>query len=90
MNATDAHTGEAYLAFGQAPLSNTAKAAYAGSLSQTGDTTEAAANLFAMLHRLDAPPYTGIAVAPVPTTGLGLAINDRLHRAAITSRTIAP
>lgn len=51
-------------------------------LSAQGDLTEAAANLFAVLHRLDAEGDTPIAVAPVPKTGLGLAINDRLTRAA--------
>lgn len=50
-------------------------------LSETGDLVEAAANLFHHLHALDA---TGkpIAVSPVPETGLGRAINDRLRRAA--------
>lgn len=52
-------------------------------LSDKGDLVEAAANLFAMLHQLDAPAlFTGIAVAPIPDDGLGLAINDRLRRAA--------
>ncbi len=50
-------------------------------LSPAGDLTEAAANLFGYLHKLDA---TGkpIAVAPIPQHGLGIAINDRLQRAA--------
>ncbi|WP_074257370.1 Sua5 family C-terminal domain-containing protein [Vannielia litorea] len=48
----------------------------------TGDLREAAANLFSMLHALDAQPGTAIAVAPIPQHGLGLAINDRLTRAA--------
>jgi L-threonylcarbamoyladenylate synthase len=50
-------------------------------LSVSGDLTEAAANLFDHLHQLDA---TGrpIAVAPIPNHGLGVAINDRLKRAA--------
>ena len=44
---------------------------------------EAAAKLFAMLRALDeAPGYSGIAVAPIPESGLGLAVNDRLRRAA--------
>lgn len=50
-------------------------------LSQTGDLTEAASNLFEYLHRLDAMGRP-IAVAPVPDHGLGRAINDRLRRAA--------
>ncbi|MBO9451003.1 threonylcarbamoyl-AMP synthase [Tropicibacter sp. R16_0] len=50
-------------------------------LSAAGDLTEAAANLFSALHQLDG---TGrpIAVSPIPEKGLGLAINDRLRRAA--------
>lgn len=52
------------------------------SLSPSGDLREAAANLFAVLHRLDAAGVERIAVAPVPETGLGRAINDRLRRAA--------
>ena len=46
-----------------------------------GDLNEAAANLFVMLHELDKPAYSGIAVAPIPNIGLGIAINDRLKRA---------
>ena len=54
------------------------------SLSEMGSVSEAAANLFAVLHRADAMAATGqtIAISPVPMMGLGLAINDRLERAA--------
>jgi L-threonylcarbamoyladenylate synthase len=52
------------------------------SLSKAGDLREAAARLFGVLHRLDAMGAERIAVAPVPETGLGRAINDRLRRAA--------
>ena len=51
-------------------------------LSATGDLIEAAANLFSALYRADASPKPRIAIAPVPETGLGIAINDRLRRAA--------
>ena len=51
-------------------------------LSASGDLTEAAARLFAALHEADASGRERIAVAPVPDTGLGAAINDRLRRAA--------
>ena len=51
-------------------------------LSATGDLTEAAAALFSALYRADASGKPRIAVAPVPETGLGVAINDRLRRAA--------
>ncbi|MCA1749669.1 MAG: L-threonylcarbamoyladenylate synthase [Parasphingopyxis sp.] len=52
------------------------------SLSRSGDLVEAAANLFARLHEAEASDRPRIAVAPVPDTGLGAAINDRLRRAA--------
>ncbi|MDK2757598.1 MAG: threonylcarbamoyl-AMP synthase [Blastomonas fulva] len=51
-------------------------------LSAAGDLAEAAANLYAALHRADASPRLRIAVAPVPGDGMGAAINDRLRRAA--------
>ncbi|MEM6635871.1 MAG: L-threonylcarbamoyladenylate synthase [Pseudomonadota bacterium] len=74
INATGPMAGESFLAFGPGPAAD-------ANLSETGDLTEAAANLFDLLHRLDALGRP-IAVAPVPETGLGLAINDRLARAA--------
>jgi L-threonylcarbamoyladenylate synthase len=77
--AAAAHPGEALLAFGpEAP----AESAATLNLSRTGDLTEAAANLFAMLRRLDQPEFAGIAVMAIPERGLGRAINDRLRRAA--------
>ena len=47
-----------------------------------GDLEEAATRLFDALHRADASPRARIAVAPVPDSGIGAAINDRLRRAA--------
>lgn len=52
------------------------------SLSPTGDLTEAATRLFRLLREADRERPSGIAVAPIPDTGLGEAINDRLRRAA--------
>ena len=52
------------------------------SLSLSGDLVGAAARLFEALHRADATDAGAIAVAPIPDTGLGVAINDRLARAA--------
>jgi L-threonylcarbamoyladenylate synthase len=52
-------------------------------LSANGDLEEAAARLFDALHRADAADASAIAVAPVPEVGLGVAINDRLRRAAV-------
>jgi len=77
--ATSVRDDEALLAFGPRPLT---RAALTRNLSVTGDVIEAAANLFAMLRELDRPDVTGIAAMPVPETGLGRAINDRLRRAA--------
>lgn len=54
----------------------------AATLSAVGSLTEAAAHLFDCLHQADASSLPRIAVAPVPQTGLGVAINDRLQRAA--------
>jgi len=51
-------------------------------LSASGDLVEAAARLFDLLHEADASEKPRIAVAPVPESGLGAAINDRLRRAA--------
>ena len=51
-------------------------------LSATGDPVAAAARLFAALHEAEASGRARIAVAPIPETGLGAAINDRLRRAA--------
>ena len=83
LSAREARKGEAFLGFGDC-MDESAKAAR--NLSSAGDVTEAAANLFAYLRALDADCAVlnlhGIAVAPVPQTGLGEAINDRLNRAA--------
>jgi L-threonylcarbamoyladenylate synthase len=52
-------------------------------LSEKGDLYEAASNLFTMLHEMDTDvTVKKIAVAPIPDKGVGLAINDRLHRAS--------
>ncbi|WP_260926107.1 L-threonylcarbamoyladenylate synthase [Novosphingobium sp. 9] len=51
-------------------------------LSADADLAEAAARLYALLHEAAAAPQPRIAVAPIPDVGIGLAINDRLRRAA--------
>ena len=76
LNAAGPGAGEAFLGFGPS------SAASALNLSPTGDLDEAAANLYAMLHALDRAEFAGIAVAPIPDTGAGAAINDRLRRGA--------
>jgi L-threonylcarbamoyladenylate synthase len=84
LNAAAALEGEALLAFGPDPFA-ARNAVSVLNLSETGDLNEAAANLFAMLRTLDSGGYSGIAVMPIPDTGLGVAINDRLARAAVAA-----
>jgi L-threonylcarbamoyladenylate synthase len=74
LNAASADAGEYLIGF----------AAIVGdaSLSPSGDLIEAASRLFDLLHDADASAKPRIAVAPLPNSGLGLAINDRLRRAA--------
>ena len=74
LEAVTASPGEFHIGFG--PVKGDA------TLSASGDLTEAAARLFDLLHVAQASGRAGIAVAPVPNHGLGLAINDRLARAA--------
>ena len=79
LEAREVAADEALLAFGD---DVPAGGAATRNLSPTGDLTEAAANLFAMLHELDSGGFRAIAVVPLPEHGLGAAINDRLRRAA--------
>ena len=90
LNAIDVEPGEALLAFSSIRFMGVKGAGAAAdlpdtqlrNLSEEGDLHEAAANLFAMLKELDKPEHLRIAVMPIPNTGLGIAINDRLKRAA--------
>lgn len=74
LNADDAQEGETLLGFGAVDCDL--------NLSKPADLIEAAANLFKCLHELDAMKADKIAVSKIPMTGLGIAINDRLARAA--------
>ena len=82
LNATKLAVNEALLAFGP-PLPG-AKLLF--QLSESKNLAEAGARLFEALHLLDAQSptqgLTQIAAMPIPINGLGLAINDRLTRAA--------
>ncbi|HKF73682.1 MAG TPA: L-threonylcarbamoyladenylate synthase [Stellaceae bacterium] len=80
LEARNVHPGEALLALGPAPAPEGFREVRW--LSRSGDLTEAAANLFASLRAVDRPDFAGIAVMPIPDRGLGVAINDRLRRAA--------
>lgn len=82
LNVTEVYAGEAVLAFGPTRKPAAHDAGAVQNLSPTGNLQEAAANLYAMLTALDRTGAAMIAVEPVPATGLGIAINDRLARAA--------
>jgi L-threonylcarbamoyladenylate synthase len=82
LNAREIVPGEGLLAFGEALPRGAERAALSLNLSRKGDLIEAAANLFAYLRAFDEAGIQTIAVAPIPQTGLGEAINDRLTRAA--------
>jgi L-threonylcarbamoyladenylate synthase len=74
LNARAAEAGEWLIGFGEV--------AGESSLSPTGDLIEAAANLFELLHEADSAGRPAIAVAPIPESSIGAAINNRLRRAA--------
>lgn len=74
LNAVLAEVDEFHIGFG-------AVAGHA-SLSASGDLAEAAARLYAMLHDAAQSPFARIAIAPIPADDIGIAITDRLTRAA--------
>jgi L-threonylcarbamoyladenylate synthase len=74
LNVVQADAGEWHIGFGAVAGDDT--------LSASGNLAAAAANLFDALHRADASGRDSIAVAPIPHEGIGVAINDRLARAA--------
>ena len=79
LNATKLVAGEIGLGFGMHDIGEL-------NLSHQGNIAEAAANFYSMLRLLDAKAtrqkLSGIAIAPIPNEGVGLAINDRLRRGA--------
>ncbi len=77
LNVTLPLPDDVFLGFGAVPGATL-------NLSESGDLVEAAANLFAMMRFLDQSSCREIAVSPIPNIGIGVAINDRLTRAACT------
>ncbi|MFT6658000.1 MAG: L-threonylcarbamoyladenylate synthase [Maritalea sp.] len=78
LNVTKPSGEEAFLGFGTIA----GVGASSRNLSPSSDLAEAAKNLFQYLRELDATGAPTIAVAPIPNEGIGIAINDRLTRAA--------
>lgn len=81
LEATTLQPGEALLAFGPVPTDMIVQAVAVENLSPAGDLVEAATRFFGALHTLDGLAER-IAVMPIPETGLGEALNDRLRRGA--------
>ena len=77
LNVVMPNLRDGYLAFGEAPAHPQLL-----NLSPTGDLIEAAANLYHHLRALDHCDIDAISVAPLPETGIGEALLDRLMRAA--------
>ncbi len=72
----DVKEDEFFIGFGKVKKANL-------NLSPSGDLNEAATNLFAYMREAEThQEYKGIAMSPIPQTGLGLAINDRICRAS--------
>lgn len=82
LNASCVQAGEALIRFGSGSIRGEHEARAVFDLSREGDLREAAARLFDTLKQADASGAEAIAVMPVPLSGLGEAINDRLARAA--------
>lgn len=90
LKAIDVAPEEGLLAFGSTKFMGIKGGGFASALgddkfrnlSESGDLFEAAANLFSYLRALDNPENKGIAVMDIPDTGIGIAINERLQRAA--------
>ncbi len=87
VNITNCPSGAALLSFGPVNGKDRSKASVEINLSSEGDLQEAAANLYRGLAELDASGATLIAAEPIPQEGLGIAINDRLNRAAAPKET---
>ena len=87
IDARGAGPGEALLSFGP---DTPPGAAVERNLSPSCDLGEAAANLFAALHALGREDCSAIVAMPVPETGLGRAIMDRLRRAAAPRPLVDP
>lgn len=82
LNVEKVENGEALLAFGSKRVMGAKNAVFSLNLSEEGKLEEAASHLFQYMKELDSLKVRCIAVEPIPSYGLGEAINDRLIRAA--------
>jgi L-threonylcarbamoyladenylate synthase len=89
-NVTNAPRNHAVLTFAGRKIVQDGHSGQVLDLSETGDLREAAARLFSALRELDATGPSAISVAPIPSEGLGEAINDRLSRASAPRNILRP
>ncbi|CAL9916156.1 Threonylcarbamoyl-AMP synthase [Candidatus Liberibacter solanacearum] len=82
LKATHINPGEALIRFANFPITNSKNAIISLNLSKSGKLKEAAFNLFNYMKIADDSGATSIAFSPIPNHGLGIAINNRLERAA--------
>jgi L-threonylcarbamoyladenylate synthase len=80
LETSEPQINEALLAFGETNIPKGFKEVI--NLSPKMDLAQVAKNLFSSIHTLEEKGYDSIAVMPIPNEGIGLAINDRLQRAA--------
>ncbi len=80
LNALMPEKGEAFLGFG--PMTFITHDGPSLNLSENGDLVEASANLFDYLNQLDKENCPTISIMPIPNKDIGIAINERLSRAA--------
>ncbi len=82
LNQSTCPKASGLIAFGPGKDRDRCEAVETINLSETGDLAEAASRLYGALSALDEAGIETISVEPIPLTGLGVAINDRLCRAA--------
>ncbi|MEG8099047.1 L-threonylcarbamoyladenylate synthase [Candidatus Liberibacter brunswickensis] len=82
LRATHVNPGEALISFGNFQIKNIENAIISLNLSKKGKLQEAAFNLFNYMKTADDSGASSIAFSPIPNHGLGIAINNRLERAA--------
>ena len=78
LNQKKAKDNEAFIVFGK----KYKKEKNIFNLSYKSNLNEAAKNLYRILRLIKSKKYKMICVCSIPTIGIGLAINDRLNRAA--------
>lgn len=82
LNATHVEANEALIKFAGASVPGEDNCVRTYDLSPAGDLSEVAARLYSTLKQADDEGVVSIAIVPIPNSGIGLALNDRINRAA--------